>query len=162
MDIGNEDLGGGNPRPEIETVVYRLHWIVYAGPVLLFLILCAGGIAIAVSYQMPLFWLMPLVASVYLVIACWRRWAYSVRVDGRGVWVASGIMPWTKGINGANWRDIRIAQYRTGFVSWLLKAYDVTVEHRYTQSDELVMRNIKNGNRLVAQVNGMVEKLNLY
>ena len=163
MDIGNEDLPhGAAPRPEIEPAVYRLHWIVYIRPLAVFAILSSTGILTAQIYAQPWLYLISACSALYFFIECWRRTAYSVRLDGRGVWVASGIMPWTRGISGANWRDIRIAQYRTGFVSWLLKAYDVTVEHRYTQSNEMVMRNIRHGNRLVAQVNEMVERLNLY
>ena len=65
-------------------------------------------------------------------------------------------------IYGLNWRDISDAVYYTGFISWFLKSYKLVIQHRYTKSSELVLKNIKNGDQLVQEINKKVKELNLY
>jgi hypothetical protein len=41
--------------------------------------------------------------------------------DDVGVWLYSGILPWSKGVRGVKWRDMDEAVYIQSFGSWLLR-----------------------------------------
>jgi hypothetical protein len=73
--------------------------------------------------------------------------------DAHGVWVYSGILPWSKGVTGVKWRDLEDAVYMTNFSSWALRSYKVRVGHRFTKTSEIVLTHIARGNIAVEQIN---------
>ena len=73
--------------------------------------------------------------------------------DEEGIWYYSGIFPWNKGCNGIKWRDLDSGFYTTGFVSWALKSYSVTVTHRFTKDFEIVVKHVRKGDEFVKTIN---------
>lgn len=73
--------------------------------------------------------------------------------DEDGVWLYSGIFPWNKGSNGIKWRDLDTALYTTGFTSWALRSYRIILSHRFTKDAEIILKDIKNGDVFVKEVN---------
>lgn len=78
--------------------------------------------------------------------------------DVEGVWLFQGVLPWNKGIWGVKWRDISEATYEPGPLSWLLRSYDVRIGHRFTNSTELHLRNLRYGHLAVAHINQILAK----
>ncbi|STT78419.1 Uncharacterised protein [Klebsiella pneumoniae] len=68
-------------------------------------------------------------------------------INENGVYLFSGIFPWTKGMTGTLWRDVAEAVYYTGFISWAFNSYRICVRHRFTKTSELVIPSVKDGNR---------------
>ena len=79
--------------------------------------------------------------------------SYTLYCDDEGVWLYSGILPWTKGVYGVSWRDLDSANYKIGFLSWLTNSYDVIISHRFTKENEVYVKDIWNGNKLVPLIN---------
>ncbi|MDR2152051.1 MAG: hypothetical protein LBO72_04455 [Helicobacteraceae bacterium] len=73
--------------------------------------------------------------------------------DENGVWVYRGVFPWQKGSYGVKWRDLDSASYFTSFLSWLLRTYDIRIDHRYTKDNEITLSRVFNGHRAVAHIN---------
>ena len=91
-----------------------------------------------------------------------ENYATKFIVDDEGVWAYSGIFPWNKGRYGLNWRDISGATYKTGFLSWLLRSYEITIKHRYTMDNHLISPSVHSGNKMVELVNSIVSEKDLY
>jgi len=81
----------------------------------------------------------------------------SLYYDDVGVWYFSGIFPWSKGVSGVKWANIDEATYKTGFLSWAFKSYEVTIRHKYTKSNEIVLPYIFKGNDAVMSINSVLE-----
>ncbi len=79
--------------------------------------------------------------------------SYQLYYDNDGIWVYSGILPWTKGVSGIKWRDLDEAVYFTGFISWATHSYRVRLTHRFTKSSEIVLTHIKDGDKAVQDIN---------
>jgi hypothetical protein len=73
--------------------------------------------------------------------------------DDVGVWVYSGILPWSRGVRGVKWRDIDEATYVQSFRSWLLRSWTVRIGHRFTKASEIVLSDMAGGREAVAIVN---------
>jgi hypothetical protein len=78
--------------------------------------------------------------------------------DDDGVWLFSGIFPWSRGIIGIKWQDMDEALYKTAFLSWLFKSYDLTISHRFTKSNEIVLPDMYQGNKAVIKINELLIK----
>lgn len=100
--------------------------------------------------------------TVWIVIQVLENYVTKVIVDDDGVWISSGLFPWNKGYYGLNWRDISGATFRTGFLSWVLKSYTITVNHRYTRESHLIIPNLANGHHMVELINDIVAQKDLY
>ncbi len=154
------------PTNQPNNKIYRLHWIDYLALIpfllidLIFIIYFVDNL-INSSFSAFAFIVSVLLTSL-VVIGVLNRFVYKVYVDNDGVWISGGIFPWSKGTYGLNWRDISDAIFYTSFISWLFKSYRVIVQHRYTKSSELVIKNIKNGEQLVKEINQKIKELNLY
>lgn len=133
---------------------YGLSWIAYSEPLIVFLgmfvvSLFLGSIHVALTY---IGGALAFALMVYKILAL-----RSVRlfVNDEGVWVYSGILPWTKGISGIRWRDIDDARYFPGFLGWALKSYTVSIGHRFTKSSQIRLPYVKRGDRAVEQINAL-------
>lgn len=152
-------------QPDNKT--YYLHWVDYLILIpflliaLLLITLFVATLVEESSFSIPSF-IGSLVFIAFSIVGFLNRKVYKVYTDENGVWVSGGIFPWSKGTYGLNWRDISDAVYYTGFISWFLKSYKLVIQHRYTKSSELVLKNIKNGDQLVQEINKKVKELNLY
>jgi hypothetical protein len=137
---------------------FRKSWVAYIGPV--FSLLVLGAIAIATQYflrDQP-FGIWIVIAIVVVAIGLFVFNVMTIRsvllyTDDHGVWVYSGILPWSKGVAGVKWRDLEDAVYMTNFSSWILRSYKVRVGHRFTKTSEIVLTHIARGNIAVEQIN---------
>lgn len=126
---------------------YQLAWTAYIVPVIVFIIF--STIMMAIS---PLAMILPIALLIYQILDI-----RSVRLflDDQGVWVFSGILPWSKGTRGVKWRDLDEAVYFTGFFSWLFKAYTIRVGHRFTKDSEFTIKHVKQGDQAVMRINAL-------
>lgn len=109
----------------------------------------------------PLVWTVNALAGIALLtivivfiaykILVVRR--YSLYYDEVGVWVYSGVLPWTKGVRGVKWRDLDEAVYIPTFWSWMFKSYSIRVGHRFTKSSEIFLSHMKHGQQTVMSIN---------
>lgn len=131
---------------------FRLSWVAYIRPLIVFFLLSSLGIVLGALNQS---------LSVVAVVAALLIFIYQVLylrsmilfTNDDGVWLFRGVMPWNKGIIGVKWRDIEDAVFFTGFVSWAFNSYSVRVSHRFTKASELLITNVRNGNDAVAHIN---------
>ncbi|MGO1845617.1 MAG: hypothetical protein ACTHZZ_04340 [Halomonas sp.] len=131
---------------------YRLSWLAYIRPLLMFVVMLFvsflfGAIHVAVVYGGIAFSLAVLVYQIMVVRSV------VMYTDDEGVWVYSGVLPWSKGRGGVRWRDVEDARFYPGFVGWVLKAYTVRVGHRFTRSHEIALRHVRKGDQAVEHIN---------
>ncbi|SFV03824.1 hypothetical protein [Pseudoduganella namucuonensis] len=79
--------------------------------------------------------------------------------DDVGVWLYSGILPWTRGVQGVKWRDMDEASFVQSFWSWLFRSYSIRIGHRYTKASEILLTRMANGKDAVARLNAHHQKL---
>lgn len=135
------------------TTLARKAWTAYVGLVLITVILLV--------LVVPLVWhyLHSAGAGLALVIIAVTAYkAAELRVfrlyyNDMGVWLYSGLMPWNKGVRGVKWRDLDDATYTRSMGSWLLKSYSIRIGHRFTRSNELVLKGISHGDKAVMAIN---------
>ncbi|MDH5181223.1 MAG: hypothetical protein OEZ39_11565 [Gammaproteobacteria bacterium] len=85
--------------------------------------------------------------------------SFHLYFDDVGVWVYSGILPWSKGITGVKWRDLDEAVYFQSIGSWLFKSYSIRIAHRYTKSSEIILSHWTRGDEAVMTINGQHQEL---
>lgn len=133
---------------------YSLSWVAYLRPlvlfgVMLFLAFLLGGIHVAVIYGGAALAVAVLAYKIMVLRSV------VLFINDEGVWVYSGVLPWSKGIVGVRWRDMEDASYNLGFLGWALKSYTVRVGHRFTRGNEIVLPSVKHGNKAVEQINAL-------
>lgn len=133
---------------------YRLSWLAYLRPlfffgVMLFLSFLLGGIHVAFIYAGAVLAVSTLAYKIMVLRSV------ILFVNDEGVWVYSGVLPWSKGIGGVRWRDVEDARYTPSFLGWALKSYTVKVGHRFTRGNEIILSSVKQGNKAVEQINGL-------
>lgn len=136
---------------------YRKSWTAYVAPTLVLLVFVGIGIGLAHFSD----WLGGAFIVFWTALFLWgvfENRAVVLYTDEHGVWVRSGLLPWSKGTTGVKWRDIEDAVYCTGFRSWLFKSYTVRIGHRFTKSSEIVLTHIAHGNDAVAYINGYLQQ----
>jgi hypothetical protein len=79
--------------------------------------------------------------------------------DDVGVWLYSGILPWSKGVRGVKWRDMDEAVYMQSFGSWLLRSWTIRVGHRFTKASEITLTSMARGREAVAIINQQHQRL---
>lgn len=80
-------------------------------------------------------------------------------VDDAGVWVASGILPWSRGVRGVKWRDLDEAMFYKGIWAWISRSFTVKISHRYTRTNEIVLSAMSHGDKAVAEINERLQTL---
>lgn len=95
---------------------------------------------------------------IYIVYQSMLIRSYLLFVDPNGVWVKSGIFPWSKGIGGVKWRDLDEAVYTTGFVSWLLRSHTIKISHRFTKASEIRLTHMSNAKSTVPTINSTLSR----
>ncbi len=131
---------------------YRMSWTAYVRPTIVFLIMFCIGFILNIANgwvggTFMAFWL-----GLFIVQALTIR-SVVLYTNDQGVWVYSGIFPWSKGMRGVKWRDIEDAVYFPNFLSWALNSYTVRIGHRFTKSSEIVLPNIARGHEAVIHIN---------
>jgi hypothetical protein len=134
-------------------VIGKKSWVAYFGVAVLAAFLLGGVLPLAFRWNetAALCVLAASGATLFYRIALLR--SVLLYVDDAGVWVASGVLPWKKGVTGVKWRDVDEATYAQGFWSWLTRSYMVRVGNRFTKSNEIVLANIGGGKHAVGLIN---------
>ncbi len=79
--------------------------------------------------------------------------------DDVGVWLYSGVLPWSRGVRGVKWRDMDEATYTQSFRSWLLRSWTIRIGHRFTKDAEILLSNMARGRDAVALINQRHQQL---
>ena len=98
-------------------------------------------------------WIFAVIFLAIIVLNCLRLNAIKVWMDEVGINVYSGLLPWTRGINSIAWQDCGGAAYFRGFVSYMLKSYKISINHRFTNESNIVLYGIHEGDKLVTLIN---------
>ena len=127
-------------------------WTAYIVPgVFLVLGLLTGWLLASLSWKLGAAVLaLTIITFVYKVLMIR---SVTLFTNDAGVWVRSGIFPWSRGYSGVKWRDLDEASMFLGFFSWAFKSYTVKLSHRYTRNNEIYLNHIKHGDKAVSAIN---------
>lgn len=134
-------------------------WTAYIGIVIVALILFLGALPMAFQFS-ELAAAAVLALSTLLVgyrVLLIR--SYQLYYDDVGVWLSSGILPWSKGVSGVKWRDMDEATFMPGFFSWLFKSYTIRIGHRFTKTSEIVLTSMARGKDAVLALNARQQEM---
>jgi hypothetical protein len=139
-------------QPTSTHAEYKMSWTAYIRPVIVFLVMLLIGVALLGTSV----WFAATIIAAAVCLFVFN--VLSIRslvlyTDDRGVWVYSGILPWSKGTSGVKWRDLEDAVYFPNFLSWLFKSYTIRVGHRFTKTSEIVLPHIHCGHDAVVHIN---------
>ena len=137
---------------------YKMSWTAYVKPVFIFLFLLIISSSFS-SYSLKFSAFIFIISLCLFVFQILTIRSVNLYTDDDGVWVYSGILPWSKGISGVKWRDLDDAGYFTNFTSWLFKSYTVRVGHRFTKESEIVLPHIAMGHEAVVEINELHRKI---
>ncbi len=140
---------------------YKLSWVCYLQQVIIYLIVLLVILSLK-SWLGVFSSILALIWTIWVFVQILENLKTKFIIDDEGVWISSGLFPWNKGIYGLGWRDISDAVYKTGFFSWVLKSYTITIRHRYTKSNHLVFEKVAKGDLMVGRINEIVNQKNLY
>ncbi|MGM6337762.1 hypothetical protein ABLA89_22890 [Vibrio parahaemolyticus] len=133
---------------------FRLSWVAYLRPLLVLPILLGITFLLAGFHQAIIYVGSALAVLLTIYKMALLKSTYLFAND-EGVWVYSGIFPWSRGAGGVRWRDIDDAQFTTGFINWLFKAYTIKINHRFTKGNEISLPLVKNGDKAVDRINAL-------
>ncbi|MES2258739.1 MAG: hypothetical protein V4724_09475 [Pseudomonadota bacterium] len=134
-------------------------WTAYLHVVLLAVLLF--GFALPLSFR----WSELAAAGVFVLSALLLGYrvlvirSVQLYYDDVGVWLYSGILPWTKGVQGVKWRDMDEATFVQSFWSWLFRSYSIRIGHRFTKSSEILLTRMARGKDAVAALNARQQAL---
>ena len=136
-------------------VIGKPSWVAYIRMLIRWVLIVIA--ASLVSLLMPEGFLRTL--WVWSVIICYPVYRVMyvrstvLYTDDEGVWFYRGVFPWQKGVSGVLWRDLDGAAFRPNFLSWICRSYNVQLQHRHTKSNELNLRDIAAGEKVVEVIN---------
>lgn len=152
------DQGSRGSIPENVTSLGGKSWTAYISTFFLglFLALIIGVV-----------WSASMIAGIVALVISLAMMAYRILllksfhlfIDDNGVWVFSGILPWSKGVVGVKWRDLDEALYFQSMGSWLFKSYTIRIGHRFTKSSEILLSHWKHGDKAVTHINTYHQEL---
>ena len=140
-------------KPENTHESYRMAWTAYIRSLIVFAVIVFVGLIFYGNGAPKIgigIWIFALGLLVMHILSIRSVVLYT---DDDGVWVFSGVFPWSRGVNGVKWRDLDDATYISGFWSWLFKSYTVRIGHRFTKSSEIILTHIAHGNVAVEHIN---------
>ena len=138
-------------------VIYKKSWTSNIAPISisLFLIIAAIKIYDVNIYTFIILVLSAIALGTYSVLA--NRSA-TIYTDDNGVWLYSGIFPWSKGIAGVKWRDLDEALFYQGFFGWLFKSYTIRIGHRFTKKSEILISHVDPGHIASQRINELHQR----
>ncbi|MDP3652811.1 MAG: hypothetical protein Q8R67_14125 [Rhodoferax sp.] len=136
----------------------RKSWTAYVGTAILALILM---LLVAMFGYANIFGGLLILALSVAVIALrfFSIKSHHLYMDDVGVWVSSGILPWTKGVSGVKWRDLDEAVFFQSMLSWMFKSYSIRIGHRFTKDSEILLSHWSNGHQAVTTINARHKEL---
>jgi hypothetical protein len=140
-------------RAEDRTFLGRKSWVAYAVTVLRHA-LALLIVALVWSYTTTTIGVVALLLVLgHLAYQIAHLRSYELFMTDDGVWVFSGILPWTKGTAGVKWRDLDEAVFFNTIVSWATKSYSIRIGHRFTKASEILLTHMFCGQKIVTRVN---------
>ena len=85
--------------------------------------------------------------------------SFILYMDEDGVWLLSGMFPWSRAVNGTKWRDIEAAYFNRGFFHWATSSYPVFIVNRFTRRTEISLTNMAHGNLAVQMINEKLQSM---
>lgn len=85
--------------------------------------------------------------------------SFKLYTNEGGVWAFSGVLPWQRGVSGVKWRDLDDAVFFQGMISYFCQSYNISIRHRFTKSNEIVLEHIHKGNHAVSIINQLHKDL---
>ncbi len=156
------------PTDSREALVYTLSWTAYPG-LLLRLVL---RVILVLAVYAAAMWILRIdntsclanagVFAMLFLALTWTAYDFAyfrtmkLYVDVQGVWLAQGLLPWHKGVNGVRWDEMGAASYEASFLSWACKSYRISVGHRFTTDATLNLAHVKNGHIAVQSINRLL------
>lgn len=144
-------------QPSDGQITFGLHWIGYLSLVPVTLLYAAIIYFTATRLADMKFGLMiyGIYAFALVSVVYQGMLIRSVKlvINDDGVWTTKGILPWKKSCVGLQWRNVAIASYTNGFVTWLFGAYTINLEDRFTGNIEMTVNNIGSGKFAVSEIN---------
>ena len=131
---------------------YHLSWTAYLRPILIFLIIAYLASLVGNRNQVVAA-VVTVVALGFAVVRILDLRSIRLYADDHGVWLQSGIFPWSKGVRGVKWRDLDQAQLFQGLQAWVFRSYEVLISHRFTQASELRVSHVQHGHQAVMEIN---------
>lgn len=133
-------------------------WTAYIGTAIVALILL---VVVAVAWVGHFIAGLVMLALSAAVVACkyLSVKSHHLYMDDTGVWISSGILPWTKGVTGVKWRDLDEAIFYQSMFSWMFKSYSIRIGHRFTKSNEIFLSHWNNGHKAVTTINAQHKEL---
>jgi hypothetical protein len=151
-----------------EVLTYTLSWTAYPG-LLLRLVL---RVILLLAVYAAAMWILRIdntnglanagVFAMLVLALAWTAYDFAylrtmkLYVDVQGVWLAQGLLPWHKGVNGVRWDEMGAACYEPSFLSWACKSYRINIRHRFTTDSELNLAHVKNGHIAVQSINRLL------
>jgi hypothetical protein len=141
--------------PVARTFLGRKSWVAYAVTVLRHALLLLG-VSLLWFYTSPTIGMVALLLILgHLAYRILELRSYELFLTEDGVWVFSGILPWTKGVSGVKWRDLDEAVFYNSLVGWATRSYSIRIGHRFTKASEIFLSHIFCGQKVVSTVNDM-------
>jgi hypothetical protein len=151
------DENQASPGPQA-TLLCSKSWTAYAGTAVWGALLFFGLLPLSFLWNELAAFGVLLVSALFVGYRVLNIRSYRLYYDDVGVWLYSGILPWSKGVSGVKWRDMDEATFVTGFWSWLAKSYTIRISHRFTKASEIVLSSMARGNLAVATINARLQE----
>lgn len=152
------DLDKAATGPQARVIGVK-SWTAYAGVLALAALLFL--VAVPFAFRWNELTAAAVMAGSSLVVGYRFLLVRSVQLyyDDIGVWVVSGILPWTRGVAGVKWRDMMEASYAGGFFAWVTRSYTVHIGHRFDRGSSIVLHQIARGREAVETVNALHQQM---
>ena len=134
-------------------------WTAYTGVLALAALLFFVALPLAFRWNEPAAAAVMAGSSLIVAYRCLAVRSVQLYYDDVGVWVVSGVLPWTRGVRGVKWRDMDDASYAGGFLAWITRSYTVRIGHRFTRESGIVLHHIAGGRRAVETVNAIHQQM---
>lgn len=151
------DENQAQPGPQA-TLLSTKSWTAYVGTAIWGALLFFGLLPLSFLWNQLAAFGVLVCSALFVGYRALKIRSYRLYHDDVGVWLYSGILPWSKGVSGVKWRDMDEATFVTGFWSWLAKSYTIRISHRFTKASEIVLPSMARGHLAVATINARLQE----
>ena len=134
-------------------------WVAYVGTVLWAMLLFGVALPFAFHWGELAAAGVLVVSALLIGLRVLSIRSYRLYYDDVGVWLYSGILPWSKGISGVKWRDMDEATFGQNFWSWLSRSYTIRIGHRFTKASEILLTDMAHGKQAVGTLNARLQQM---
>jgi len=141
-----------------ENIISTKSWTAYISPIFSFLLL--GTLFIGLDnefnkhqeFDLYLYGILFIlfVASVYKILIVR---SYKLIMNEDGVWVFSGVLPWSKGYSGVKWRDLDEGVFYPNIIAYFFQSYKLQIKNRMKDTIEISLTQMNKGNKAIEKIN---------